>query len=115
MSTVTLTSDSSTPSGMAVASWTGDGAALVINPGFKPRIVEMWNITDGIYDEYIDGMSGTLGTVNIAANGAVTILTSANGITVPATVAGCGDGVNGCLLAAAINVNAKVYKAKLIR
>lgn len=115
MSTVTLTSDSSSPFGFAVASWTGDGSAQVIDPGFKPRKVEVWNITDGIWDVFFDGMSGTLGTVNTAANGAITILTSANGITVPATVAGGGNGATGCLLAAGISVNAKVYKAVLHR
>ena len=115
MSTVTLTSDSSSPYGMAVLSWTGDGAAQVIDPGFKPRKIELFNITDGILDFWFDGMSGTLGTVNIAANGAITILSAANGVTVPATVAGGGNGATGALLAAGINANAKVYKATCYR
>lgn len=116
MATVTYTSDSSGNAGMSVCTFTGDGNALVINPGFKPRFILYMNVTDGILDLWVDGMASTLGTVNIAANGTISILTAANGITVPApTYTSPGDGINGALVAAALVVNTKVYRVAMIR
>ncbi len=115
MSTVTYSSDNSGVGGTCIASWTGDGAALELLPGFKPRIIKVANITDNINDLYIAGMTSTLGTQNTAANGTVSTLTSANGITVPAPASTTANGIDGALLAAGINVNAKVYLAIMTR
>lgn len=115
MATVTYSSDTSGVSGFCVATWTGDGAAQELLPGFKPRMILLANITDNINDLYIEGMTSTLGTQNTAANGTVSTLTSANGITVPATASTTANGQNGARLAAGINVNAKVYVAVMYR
>lgn len=68
MATVTLTSDSTSPSGFAVATWTGDGTAQLVDPGFSPRWINLYNLTDGISLVHADGMTSTF----LQANGAAT-------------------------------------------
>ena len=115
MSTVTYSSDSSGVGGTCIASWTGDGAALELLPGFKPRYIHIYNITDSIQDVFVAGMTSTLGTLDTVLNGTSQMLTSANGITVPATKSATANGVDGALVAAGLNVNAKVYLAIMTR
>lgn len=68
MATVTLTSDSTSPNGFAVATWTGDGTTQLVDPGFLPRWINLYNLTDGIVDTYADGMTSTIHQANGAAS-----------------------------------------------
>lgn len=115
MSTVTYSSDSSGVSGTCIATWTGDGAALELLPGFKPRMIRLMNITDSIEHISGEGFTSTLGTLERILNGTAQMLTQANGITIPATKSATANGITGTLVAAGLNVNAKVYVCELLR
>lgn len=53
---------------------TGDGTALSVTLGFKPMTVTLFNVTDGVRFEYIEGMDANTTMKNDTADttGAIT-------------------------------------------
>lgn len=74
---------------------TGDGTALVVTLGWRPKYVLVWNSTDATRWEKIDGMTDshaintvTAGTLTNDTNSGITI--QENGFTVSAAAAANG-------------------------
>ena len=74
---------------------TGDGTALVVTLGWRPKFVMVWNSTDAMKWEKIDGMSETHAIKTVTAGDQTNdtgsgITIQDNGFTVSATAAASG-------------------------
>lgn len=78
---------------------TGDGTALIVTLGFRPKAVVLVNITDVTKIEKIDGMADNA-TLQTVAAGTMTIQTTSQ-ITIDE---------NGFVVSAAANANGKVLR-----
>lgn len=79
--------------------WTGDGNAKTLTPGFKPKYLKLDNVTDRIADEKYKDMLATE-TLHTVAGGTRTLATSSY-------IVLNDDGT--VTIAAAANINAKVF------
>ncbi|HUD11673.1 MAG TPA: hypothetical protein VMS08_04650 [Candidatus Saccharimonadia bacterium] len=99
-----ITNNMSAPLKMATGTYTGDGSgSILVNVGFTPTYVKIWDVTDATIYEWVQGLPATdsikvvtAGTTTVDTNTAVatngvtsTIATS--GVYPPATQ-GPGDG-----------------------
>lgn len=100
---VTATTQDGGVSNLAVGTWTGDGTAVTVNCGFKPRYVKLINLTDRILDEKTYDMTDAQ-TLHTAVDGAMTLVTTSQ-----ITFEGGQDDFRGFTVAAATNINAKVF------
>lgn len=92
-----MASDTQTRDAMGIArgatgTSTGDGTALVVTLGFRPKTVKLVNLTDNITWEKIDGMSDAQSMKKVAAGTTTVDTTSAiiiddNGFTTSAALA----------------------------
>ena len=90
-------------SNLAVGTFTGDGTAVEVNCGFKPRYVKLINLTDRIIDEKTFDMTDAQ-TLHTSADGTMTLVTTSQ-----ITLEGGQDEFRGFTIAAATNINAKVF------
>lgn len=105
MATDSPTSQNGSVTNIATGSFTGDGTVTTVSLGFKPRRVELINVTDRISQIWQEGMAATT-TLNTDAAGARTANTSS--LIVPRSP-DAGDSYRGFSIAAAAAVSAKVY------
>lgn len=93
-------------SNLAVTKWTGNGTAANINCGFKPRYVQVLNLTSAVGREKFYEMTDVQALAT-AANGARTITTSSDIV-----LHGAEDGdFRGFTLSATLNVDTNEFHA----
>lgn len=93
MATDTPTSQSAGRANIATGSFTSDNTACVVSTGFSPRWVKVYNVTDVILWEKVEGMGAThawktvtAGTTTVDTGTAITLGTGS--FTISATAAG---------------------------
>lgn len=91
-------------SNLAVGSYTGDGTVVDVNCGFKPRYVELINLTDRISDTKLFEMTDAQTLMTVAA-GTRTLETGSRIVLRD----GIEDDFRGFSVATAANLNDKVY------
>ncbi len=94
----------------AVGVFTGDGTAVTVNLGFKPKYVKLVNLTDAVTFEKIDGMLATQ-TVKTTGVPAVTVDTGSAIVlnaNTPATATAAAS-TGGFTVSATAGINAKSF------
>src|SRR4051812_41588961 len=90
MATVTISKRSDGVVNSATASWTGDGAAQTVTPGFVPLYVEIINATDSIlwkkFDPMVAANSIKIDSAVAIDTGSMIVINSTGTLTLHATL-----------------------------
>lgn len=98
----------------------GSAAAAMVRCGFQPRWLEIWNETDVIKFEYVNGMTAAYGFKFNGTGPTITEITS-NGVTLDdgttttTTATGCSSTGAGFILGTGILAASKTYWIKATR
>lgn len=103
---------------------TADGttAAAAVYVGFTPRYIKVWNISDGVTDEWFTNYTantsyrvGATGLVTVGGTNGITLLTSVSATVVKATNSPLSDGPGFAMGIGILSAATKVYQVLVQR